>query len=361
MHLLLNKISRIFSLNYTVERILPKNFKKNDLDVFKHEINRKFKSIFIIQRKNIYIKNYKFYFLNYLQFGSKFWRMGELKLMQKIKEFLKNLLLLIDRNGEEKQSVVIEEASWVINEKSHNYFHWYCDVLQRLEYLIEFNLSKNKNIKPVLLSENYLNKNYIQPVLNDFDIPHMYLDSNKIYKIKNLDITSHAAPSGNYDPRIINKISEKFKLKYLETSLSDGVKSYNRTWISRSSAGKRRIKNMDEISETLKKFKFDIVDFQDMNIKDQVNIVNNSDVLGGVHGAGLTNMLFLEKNMSVIEIRGSGDKSNNCFFSLASELSLDYYYFLANVKDNNFYSSDYYIEPESFYKFLSSIFENLND
>ena len=65
--------------------------------------------------------------------------------------------------------------------------------------------------------------------------------------------------------------------------------------------------------------------------------------------------------MSVIEIRGSGDKSNNCFFSLASELSLDYCYFLANVKDNNFYSSDYYIEPESFYKFLSSIFENLND
>ena len=47
MHLLLNKISRIFSSNYTVERILPKNFKKNDLEIFKHEINRKFKSIFI--------------------------------------------------------------------------------------------------------------------------------------------------------------------------------------------------------------------------------------------------------------------------------------------------------------------------
>ncbi len=351
----------MLSTKYRVERNLPKNFKKKDLEIFEHELNRKFKSISLIKRKNIFIRNYKFYLLSYFQFGSKFWRMGELRSKEKFKEFIKNVLLLFQFNREKKEIIIIDEASWVINEKSHKYFHWYCDFLQRLEYLTEKNLLENQKTKPILLSENYLNKNYIQTVLRDFEIPHIYLDKKKIYKIKNLDIPSHAAPSGNYDPQIINKISDNFKKKYLETKVFEKNKSHNRIWISRNLAGKRHIKNMEEVSEILNQFDFNIVDFQDMSIKDQVNLINKSDTLGGIHGAGLTNMLFLEKGKSVIEVRGIGDKSNNCFFSLASELSLDYYYFLAKVDDDDFYGSDYYIEPKSFNKFLSSVLKELND
>lgn len=347
--------------SYKVERRLPKNFKKKDIYIFKHELIRRFKSIYLINRKNVFINNNKFYFLSYLQFGSKFWRMGELNRLQKFKEFIKNLLSIFELNNEKKELIFIKEASWVINEKSHNYFHWYCDVLQRLEYLTEVNKQKNQKIKPILLDDNYLNKNYIQTVLRDFDIPHIYLDKNKMYKIKNLDISSHAAPSGNYDPRLINKLSENFKKKYLETELINNSASHNRIWISRKLAGKRRVLNMKEISEILKKYGFDIIDFQNLSIKDQVNLVNKADILGGIHGAGLTNMLFLEKNKMIIEVRGIGDKYNNCFFSLASELSLDYYYFLVKVENDNFYGSDYYVEPESFDRFLYSILEGLSD
>lgn len=346
---------------YRVQRNLPKNFERKDLSIFKHELDRKFKLIFLINRKNVSINNYKFYLLSYFQFGSKFWRMVELTSLQKFKEFIKNSLSLFEINNEKKEIIVIEEASWVINEKSHNYFHWYCDVLQRLEYLVEKNALEGQKIKPILLSENYLNKNYIQAVLKDFDIPHLYLDKRKIYKIKNLDISTHAAPSGNYDPRIINKISKNFKKKYLEAETLEKDESHNRIWISRNLAGKRRIKNMEDISEILEKFDFKVIDFQDMSIKDQVNLVNKSDILGGIHGAGLTNMLFLEKDKRVLEVRGIGDKNNNCFFSLASELSLDYYYFLAKVEDDDFYGSDYFVEPESFNRFLSSILGDLND
>ena len=83
--------------------------------------------------------------------------MVELTSLQKFKEFIKNSLSLFEINNEKKETIVIEEASWVINEKSHNYFHWYCDVLQRLEYLVEKNALEGQKIKPILLSENYLN------------------------------------------------------------------------------------------------------------------------------------------------------------------------------------------------------------
>ena len=49
--------------------------------------------------------------------------MVELTSLQKFKEFIKNSLSLFEINNEKKETIVIEEASWVINEKSHNYFH----------------------------------------------------------------------------------------------------------------------------------------------------------------------------------------------------------------------------------------------
>ena len=71
---------------------------------------------------------------------------------------------------------------------------------------------------------------------------------------------------------------------------------------------------MEDISEILEKFDFKVIDFQDMSIKDQVILVNKSDILGGIHGAGLTNMLFLEKDKRVVEVRGIGDKNNIASF-----------------------------------------------
>lgn len=48
--------------------------------------------------------------------------------------------------------------------------------------------------------------------------------------------------------------------------------------------------------------------------------------LVSLHGAGLTNMLFMHKGGSVLELRKSDDSNNNCYFSLTSALDLNYYY-----------------------------------
>jgi capsular polysaccharide biosynthesis protein len=63
-----------------------------------------------------------------------------------------------------------------------------------------------------------------------------------------------------------------------------------------------------------------------------MDLISNADVLMGVHGAGLTNMLACKSDCRIIELRGSQDTTNNCFFSLASALELDYYYFM--TKEN---------------------------
>ena len=52
------------------------------------------------------------------------------------------------------------------------------------------------------------------------------------------------------------------------------------------------------------------------------------------HGAGLTNMLFMKAGGNVLELRHRGDKHNNCYFSLASTLRLNYYYQLCDSENN---------------------------
>ena len=54
--------------------------------------------------------------------------------------------------------------------------------------------------------------------------------------------------------------------------------------------------------------------------------MKDTKCLIGLHGAGLTNMLFMSEKTNVLELRNEEDSHNNCYFSLASDLNLDYYY-----------------------------------
>ena len=64
----------------------------------------------------------------------------------------------------------------------------------------------------------------------------------------------------------------------------------------------------------------------DLSFKEQVSIVFHAKCLISNHGAGLTNMLFMEADTAVLEFRHYEDTHNNCYFSLASALNIKYFY-----------------------------------
>ena len=132
-------------------------------------------------------------------------------------------------------------------------------------------------------------------------------------------------------------------------------KQFKKIWISRQNAPKRKISNFDIIKPILINNGFEILEYENLTLEMQISISNNCKVLGGIHGAGLTNMLFMNKGCTLIEVRAEGDAKNNCFFSLASDLEMKYYYFLAHPIDSDFYSGDYEVDSDSFNKFLNSL------
>jgi capsular polysaccharide biosynthesis protein len=64
----------------------------------------------------------------------------------------------------------------------------------------------------------------------------------------------------------------------------------------------------------------------------------------GLHGAGLTNMLFMREGGKVLELRNQNDAHNNCYFSLASELNLDYFYLLNQGNTNDTHTVDIIVD-----------------
>lgn len=57
-----------------------------------------------------------------------------------------------------------------------------------------------------------------------------------------------------------------------------------------------------------------------------MELVPPTKVVIGQYRAGLIHMLFMEKVAIVLELRCEDDKTNLCYFSLASALNQDYYY-----------------------------------
>ena len=73
---------------------------------------------------------------------------------------------------------------------------------------------------------------------------------------------------------------------------------------------------------------FEIVYTEKLSLKDQISLMCETKTLVSLHGAALTNMIFLPENSEVIELRNHGDSKTNCYFNLANALGLKYYYTL---------------------------------
>ena len=89
----------------------------------------------------------------------------------------------------------------------------------------------------------------------------------------------------------------------------------------------RQILNQQEIEKALKGLsgtKFEVLNYHwQMPFLDQMKQSHNLDIFIGMHGAGLTHMLFMPDWAAVFEVYNCGDK--NCYKDLARLRGLNYY------------------------------------
>ena len=72
-------------------------------------------------------------------------------------------------------------------------------------------------------------------------------------------------------------------------------------------------------------------------------IITEKLIVGGIHGAALTNMLYMEKNSNVLELRDANDYNNLLLTSIIAENNFIIYY----VGDNGGNSTVNYDDLEN--------------
>ena len=333
-----NKLSN----SYLSIRTLPINYQKKDNFLFNHELEKYIDSSYFIKKRNLYIRDMDLFSFKYFSWNYKYTKMKKYPIIFSFKKTLKNFRTI----NFKKQKISLENGIWALDEKSFHYFHWFCDTLTRYLQVKTYN-----NQYPLLISSNLIEKEYIRETLNLLNINYSIYDYEVPYKIDNLLISSHITDSGNYSNSNITLLSSLLKSSIEITTPT------NRIWISRNKSKHRKIANEDSLIPMLKQYGFQIIYPEDISFIEQLSLYRNAEIIGGLHGGALTNILFMNEGTKLIEIRRCGDNMNNCYFSLASELKIDYYYLESESIDEDFYISDVKVEVQKLEKIIKNIDE----
>ncbi|HUI72425.1 MAG TPA: glycosyltransferase family 61 protein, partial [Spirochaetia bacterium] len=229
-------------------------------------------------------------------------------------------------------------------------FHWVCDVLPRLEALGGCKEARDRTlIVPAMASFPYVPES-----LAAYELPSVrILNSHEAVFCERLTVIPPVAPTGNYRPDLMRAIRERFSLRF---SLDRGAK---RVFISRSEAPKRRIVNEAELMPVLNRHGVSSLVAERLSLAEQVRLIGRASVLVGSHGAGLSHMLWMKPGSCVVELRRSGDRWNNCYFSLASALDLKYFYLKCDPvrQRDGFHAGNLIVDPRELDRVLSLVDE----
>tara|TARA_B110000211_G_C14070483_1_gene549735 strand:- start:1266 stop:2336 length:1071 start_codon:yes stop_codon:yes gene_type:complete len=327
------KLSEIIGEN-VVKRQLPKNYKIKDAKYFLHEAVTKIPKTsllegekLIITSEGILIKNSKIVKESFS--GKKF----------DSKNYVSNLYWSKNIKKINEKNIVSLFTVW-----SDNYYHWFTECIPKI---ILFSTSHDVSKYVFIFPINH-DKPFIKSTLKILDISYQFFTENEFVVCDKIKFITLTAPIGNFRPKIQRDLSDILKNKISIENNTPKKKVY----ISRSNASKRFITNEKELLPILKKYNYQIVHLEKLSLEEQIKLIHDTYILIGLHGAGLTNMMFLQPQTKVIEIRLEGDIHMNLFYSLAQSLKVNYYYLLAKGDSKDIHECNIHVNVSEFEELL---------
>jgi len=351
------------------KRTFPKNIKEEEKIFFLKEIIRSYQDIYIERYSNLYFINNLFLDNNFKTIKRK---------SMKYRYFLKSILnyglqIFLDKdfykyliyrfylvlNNVRRLFLPlkeIEDCFWITDDVNWtNYFHWLTDFIPKIILYGDRYPSRT-----LLMSKRFMNNapNFVIESLELAEIPFLVLENNVKYKIANIDLIPRLAPTGNQRSELLKGIASHFR-----TNLSVKNKERRRIYVSRKEVNnfpkynKRMISNESDFLDILESFNISLITLSGMSLEKQINLFSECDLLISIHGAGLTNMLWMDKGSNIIEIRQKNPSNDNCYFSMSSSLSHNYYYLQAEKEGNpnNFQDQELKLEPSDLLNLLKKI------
>ena len=206
------------------------------------------------------------------------------------------------------------EFVWVTDRLSHFYYHWMCDALPRVEWAA----NSGNGPRRLLLPKRVIDQPFVKESLTawpEFEIAVASGDGGS-GRIERLWIAPRAAQTPQVDRDLIGAVAHRLGTEF---ALETKAPRKRRIYISRAAARTRRIANEAAFLPVLRKYQIEVVRMEEQSLIEQASLMAQADLLIGPHGGGLTNMLFMQAESQIAELRlRSGPPP--CFENLAKAL-----------------------------------------
>ncbi|HTD40792.1 MAG TPA: glycosyltransferase family 61 protein [Mucilaginibacter sp.] len=229
-----------------------------------------------------------------------------------------------------------------------NYYHWICESIFRL-WMVRRRLEK----VVLILPEYYKNADFIMGSLEPFRITNIfYIPNGKSLMVKNLCLPQIKPLCDSYNAKHLKQVSNFYR-NYVFGERRVKVDKIDKLYVSRELANRRKVINEIEIQIILKKYGFTIFHPEKFTFLEQVAIFSQVKYLVGEHGSGLTNLLFMEKGTSLLELHKNKtnemDHPSPLFWYMAEALQINYYHQLCETHGKeDYFDGDYIVDADLF-------------
>ncbi len=209
------------------------------------------------------------------------------------------------------------------NHWSSGYHHWITEALVRL-------LAVDTSQYHLIIPEDY--PQFAFDSLTAFE----FLSIIKLPKGTGCIVSGVTIPpnpkSGYYQTEQLLQLKKKL------TANSNPLPSYKNIYVSRKNASMRKIENETAVIDLLKQYDFEIIYAEDLTFEEQVILFSQCKLLLSIHGAALTNCLFMPSTGMVLELYREKNTSlpemNYCYQRQTKALGLNHRYIFCKTGEN---------------------------
>lgn len=198
---------------------------------------------------------------------------------------------------------------------SVGHYHWFTETLPRL-WLIR---DRAKEFTLMLPDSGYIRTVGLDSLkllgLDFADV--VFMDGDSLYSVESLSFVSRFAESGKVHDSIMRELRARL---VGSRRFGDG-----RLYISRSGARFRKILNEGEVVSWATRNGFDVIRNEELDLAGQIDAFSGASVVLGIHGAGLTDAMFINQKGTLVEI--CKREKNHAYWHLADSVGIRYRYY----------------------------------
>jgi capsular polysaccharide biosynthesis protein len=208
---------------------------------------------------------------------------------------------------------------------TQNYYHWMTQALPRL--ILAMKTGKSFHL---LMPQDH-SFNFHKQTLQALGIDQwtVFGCEKQYLLIEPLMYPSHDIQIGDYHDDLMRDLARLLRSK---SASSYGSK---RIFIHRSSRYGRLILNEEEVITAFQTWGFEIINFEKLDFLQQVALAKSASIMAGVHGAGLTNMMFMKPGSKILELTSALRGEQYYYYTLANAMQHDYFYHYCQPAEAN--------------------------